>query len=631
MSQDKTPCLDFDAIDRQLSQDIEGNLNNWLSDKKIKKSGDWFAIGTHGSLKVHSSDGHWTSHETGDKGPGLLSLYAWRNGKPIKEVAADFADADLPPITRQPEPPLPTHPNGEPSKVYDYRDENGRLQGAVLRWDEGDSKTFRQAALKDGTWKWEAMPEPRPLYGVENLRLKPEARVVIVEGEKAADALTNALHDVIVITWPGGSSAVNSADWKPLEGRDVTVWPDNDKPGAKAAEDIREHLPQAVILDVSELGPKEDAADVVGIWEANYLKQFVSRPPKSALMEKLKAATISDRERIDQLKKKSINDVLVLPMAMLGEATALYMTHNGGKTLFTLRFLIDSIHAGRIGGKDLFYILADDTFNGQLEKAELATDTSFNLVVPDSQEGAIKADEIPALLDDLARSGSANGKIIVIDTLKKVVGMMDKTRAADFGKVVRRFVQAGGTFISLAHVNKHSGDDGKPVYEGTGDIVNDFDCAWTGTLDTPKDEPRRQITLENIKRRSNVPNKITLTYDASKETSWRGKFESVKVLDPEEAERRARALEDKQLLDDDHLAVMWIRSQLEDGAKNTSAIKTAHCPHAGQKKVVNLLFKYGDDHRNPHLRFWTSRSAPKNAQLWTLTANHPEAYLPDPL
>lgn len=208
--------------------------------------------------------------------------------------------------------------------------------------------------------------------------------------------------------------------------------------------------------------------------------------------------------------------------------------------------------------------------------------------------------------------------------------MMDKTKAANFGKVVRRFVQAGGTFIALAHVNKHTGDDGKPVYEGTGDIVNDFDCAYTGKMDTPLGEPKRQITLENIKRRSNVPDKVSIAYDASKETPWRRKFESVRVIDEAEADRRAAAQEMKQQLDEDFAVVSWIRSELEDGAKNTTEIKTSKCPGVGGKKIVSILWRYGDDHRNPDYRFWTSRSAPKNAQLWTLTNKHPEAFNPDP-
>jgi putative DNA primase/helicase len=40
------------------------------------------------------------------------------------------------------------------------------------------------------------------------------------------------------MTWPGGSNAFGMADWCPLAGRKVTVWPDADEAGCKAANAI---------------------------------------------------------------------------------------------------------------------------------------------------------------------------------------------------------------------------------------------------------------------------------------------------------------------------------------------------------------------------------------------------------
>ena len=42
------------------------------------------------------------------------------------------------------------------------------------------------------------------------------------------------LEGFVVITWPGGTSAVERVDWTPLAGRQVTLWPDADKPGKQA-------------------------------------------------------------------------------------------------------------------------------------------------------------------------------------------------------------------------------------------------------------------------------------------------------------------------------------------------------------------------------------------------------------
>jgi uncharacterized protein (DUF927 family) len=62
--------------------------------------------------------------------------------------------------------------------------------------------------------------------------------VLITEGEKAADAAATIFLDMVSITWPGGAQAVGKADWSPLRGRRVTIWPDNDDAGRRAAADV---------------------------------------------------------------------------------------------------------------------------------------------------------------------------------------------------------------------------------------------------------------------------------------------------------------------------------------------------------------------------------------------------------
>lgn len=88
----------------------------------------------------------------------------------------------------------------------------------------------------------------------------PEARVLVVEGEKAADAARELLGtQFAVTTWSGGSSAVRLADWSPLSGRDITIWPDADVPGIKAADLAVEKLREAgarriLVVTVGEQG-----------------------------------------------------------------------------------------------------------------------------------------------------------------------------------------------------------------------------------------------------------------------------------------------------------------------------------------------------------------------------------------
>ena len=256
--------LYFNTIDAHLATNTESHVREWFARDDIKKSGNEWSIGKKGGLKVNAS-GKWFDHSEDKGGGGLLSLYAWHNKIDVKVAAAKFATSpEDSTMTRCKEPPLPTHQHGTPDHTYLYRDTNGRLKGAVARWDKSAGKTFAQASFDGSSWSWKAMQGERPLYGVENLRLRPTAPVLIVEGEKCAEALRVPLGDYIVMTCAGGSSGVNKSDWAPLKDRSVVVWPDNDKAGTKAADKIKEHLPQAAILTVPEGKEKSwDGADAI--------------------------------------------------------------------------------------------------------------------------------------------------------------------------------------------------------------------------------------------------------------------------------------------------------------------------------------------------------------------------------
>ncbi len=138
------------------------------------------------------------------------------------------------------------HPKlGRPSATWTYRNESGDLLGYVLRFEENhDGKSFRPLTFWEGPggreWRWESWPTPRPLYGYDRLVRYPAVPVVVCEGEKSADAAQHLLPDYIAITSPAGSKSASKADWSPLKGRDVTIWPDADAPGMAYAQAVAE-------------------------------------------------------------------------------------------------------------------------------------------------------------------------------------------------------------------------------------------------------------------------------------------------------------------------------------------------------------------------------------------------------
>lgn len=131
-----------------------------------------------------------------------------------------------------------------PTLVHPYRDAADRLTGYVLRIDIGEGRKITPAVVwmtgPDGFegWSHGSMPEPRPVYGLDRIAAAPGKQILVVEGEKCADAAAAALPGLIAVSWCGGSSTIAKTDWGPLAGRRVVLWPDCDDSGRKAMVDL---------------------------------------------------------------------------------------------------------------------------------------------------------------------------------------------------------------------------------------------------------------------------------------------------------------------------------------------------------------------------------------------------------
>jgi len=138
----------------------------------------------------------------------------------------------------------------------------------------------------DGTaWRWKALPAPRPLLNLDQLRAN-SGTVLIVEGEKAADAAAKLYPKAVVTTWPSGCKAIDKADWLPLQGRRVILWPDADQPGQQAMDQLAQRLLSLPVDRVQMVTPPADApkgwdlADATWTAEeaAAYIKTNISTP-----------------------------------------------------------------------------------------------------------------------------------------------------------------------------------------------------------------------------------------------------------------------------------------------------------------------------------------------------------------
>jgi len=287
----------FAAVNAAALAQYPGLLQSWLPGGRLEGReyvcGD-LAGAPGDSCKVNVETGLWSDFATGDSGNDPVSLYAairsLKAGEARRELVGALkvpanGDSAAPRPKRQgwtailptpadtPAPAFEHYRHGKPSATWAYRDRDGNTLGHACRFDSPDGGkdilplTFCRGSEGRKEWRWQAFPEPRPLYGLDALALHPEAPVLVVEGEKATEAARGISGNMVVVTWPGGSNAVSKVDWTPLRGRRVCLWPDNDAPGKEAMMTIADMVEAVgftlagIVLPAPSWPEKCDVAD----------------------------------------------------------------------------------------------------------------------------------------------------------------------------------------------------------------------------------------------------------------------------------------------------------------------------------------------------------------------------------
>ena len=143
-----------------------------------------------------------------------------------------------------------------------------------------------------------------------------------------------------------------------------------------------------------------------------------------------KLRSLSATNRIAEMEANMSKTKFIFPsLALSGQVTLFYAMPNAGKTLLFLRLLIDEIKGGRVKGENVFYINADDSYGGLLEKARIAEHYGFSMISP--AESDITPKQVLEILHGIAMTERINDKVIIMDTLKKFTDMMNKRSQAD--------------------------------------------------------------------------------------------------------------------------------------------------------------------------------------------------------
>lgn len=140
--------------------------------------------------------------------------------------------------------------------TYNYYDENGDLLYKKVRRDYIDKSKKIYFEKANGEKNMQGVN--RVLYNLP--QVINSDKVYIVEGEKCADAVIKA--GFVATTLDGGAKS----PWRKhynryLQDKEIIILPDNDEAGMQYARTIATHLPNAKIIKLPDLQPKEDVYD----------------------------------------------------------------------------------------------------------------------------------------------------------------------------------------------------------------------------------------------------------------------------------------------------------------------------------------------------------------------------------
>lgn len=147
------------------------------------------------------------------------------------------------------------------SQTYLYVRADGQIPLGVARWTTAGGKVARRFGWGGVDWVMRRGATDNaaevPLFGLPALLARPDAQVLVTEGEKAALAVgkLSALASYVGVAPLGGSSPAAGTDWSALAGRAVFVLGDFDDAGDAFAGKVVRAARGAGAASVLKLDP----------------------------------------------------------------------------------------------------------------------------------------------------------------------------------------------------------------------------------------------------------------------------------------------------------------------------------------------------------------------------------------
>jgi len=267
---------------------------------------------------------------------------------------------------------------------------------------------------------------------------------------------------------------------------------------------------------------------------------------------------------------------------------------NGGKTAVFMHI------AGEIAEQyQVFYVNADISAADAKSMLSIAKSKGFKLLLPDMKAGLSMDDVITYLEAMNKENADYSNYIFIFDTLKKMTDVINKSNSKKLYKTLRGLSAKGMTIILLAHTNKYADKEGKPIYEGTGDLRADVDelIYLTSKKNT---DGSMTISTEPDKVRG-IFEAITFEISSDRKVSLSDNFIDIVKTSKQQKQRH----KDKQ-------AILVIIEAMKNGKRIQKEI-TSYCNELGLG--INVTRKILERYSNHPQKLWTRERTPKHNTL----------------
>lgn len=457
-----------------------GHPNRNLSSK------DEWRYGTHGSLSIKVGGPHkgtWSDHETSEGG-GVLDLIA-RHQRCDRPAAMQWLKSEIGDVAGAPE----TAAGKRVVATYAYTDAGGDVVFEVVRYEPKEFRQRRPDGKGGYLWNLTGV-QPVPYRLPEVIEAIGLGRTVfIVEGEKDADRLW-------AVGIPATCNAGGAGKWRAefasyFKKADIVVLPDNDEAGADHADKVARCLALVAatlrVVCLPGLSRKGDVSD--------WMDNGGSAPGLQTLADKAPLWSPKTASRFPVIWYGEEDAApplswMVKGILITGGLSTIYGPPGTSKTFLALDLALRVAHGfdwfGRPTAQGGVLYVSGEGASGMLSRMK-AWRKEFGegprapfALLPSSINLFDNDQDADALVDDIASHATrmdAPLKLIVLDTLSRMIGSGDEDRARDINVLVSRvesLQRETGAHILVVH---HSGKDRDRGMRGSNALLGAVDAA----------------------------------------------------------------------------------------------------------------------------------------------------------